>query len=102
MERRERIARMRAEGLRNKEIAAIEGISTSGVWHYTKDMPKVIKWNHARAHNNGMRLGGWRHVTIDALALVAKEIRGDETIIACLSRIAVAWCKQNKKEERHD
>lgn len=98
VDRRNRIAMMRANGWTISQISEVEGIGKKGVWHYTKDMPKVWKWTPQRAHNKGMRLGGWKHVTNDALEVIAKEMRGNETIIACMARLVVAMSEKEKEE----
>lgn len=97
MTRREKIAELWHNGMTINEIAKIQGISPSGVFYYTKTMPKKWFWNKQRAVSKGVKIGGWKNVPDEVIAIAIKEIRGDETIIACLSRL-VASMSQKKEE----
>ena len=96
-ERRERAIAMRADGMTLQQIARSIRASKSTVHRMVGDMKRPMTVKRAMDWRNGFALGKWSSMTDPAMAVVQKEIRGDETVIACMARLVVAMSE--KKEE---
>lgn len=83
---------MWADGKSARQIIVDTGLTRSSVYRIVAVAPRerdtMAKWMRA----------GWagtaHHITPDAVAIVMKNIRGNETIISCLSRLVVQMSDQ--------
>ena len=96
-ERREIAIAMRESGATLNDIASRVKASKTTVHMWCGNMQRPITVKRASDSRNGFRLGKWSSMTDPAMAVVAKEIRGRETVIACMARLIVAMSE--KKEE---
>lgn len=101
MDKREAARGMRQDGATIREIVETLGVTRYSATKWTADIRRPLTWSKARK-SIGLRLGGSADLDGATLDLVAKKIRGDETIIACLSRLAVARCAEETSQKERN
>ena len=100
MDRREAAIRLRKRGLSMQQIANELHASTSSVHAWVKHIRKPL--TYARAARKGYKMGDSRDLVIGSLDVVAKEIRRNETIIACMSRLVAAMSQEETSQKERN
>jgi hypothetical protein len=100
MERDAEIVRLYSkEMMRKIDIARKMKLDQSIVSRVLSSVPSNKRLTITRARNMGLLFGSSKHVSDDAMQYVFARIKGDETITACLSRLAVELSKHETRKE---
>ena len=100
MERREIAEAMRRDGVNLEAIAREVRASKTTVHRWVRHIKKPLTYDTAK--KKGYLMGSSKDLHPNVMPVIAKEIRGNETIIACMSRLVAAMSQDETSQKERD